>query len=93
MVTEELESQLRQFICDTFEMEYTSTMHITIEDNVYICILDMNQKDVPIHIGGEFNSPEDFLEYMKKELKTRRLHITKYYRLKKELDTLDELEK
>lgn len=88
MVAEELENAIRNFICETFEVEYISRMHINVQDNVYICKLDMNTSLTPIEIVGEFNSADDFFEFMKKELINRRLHIANYFKLQMESDTI-----
>ena len=88
MVAEELENAIRKFICETFEVEYISRMHISVEDNVYICKLDMNTSLTPIEIVGEFNSADAFFEFMKKELINRRLNIASYFKLQMESDTI-----
>lgn len=90
MSSEEMANALKQFICDTFDIEYQKGLKISVDNNVYICEIELNNVNRPIVIQGEFNSDGEFLTYMQTELKKRRLHYTEYANLIKQLDHINE---
>lgn len=90
MSAESLENNLKQYICNTFDVEYSKRLPITIDGNNYICTLYLNQSDKPIIIQGEFESEDQFYNFMIKELNNRRMHVVSYYILQKELDHINE---
>lgn len=79
----QLEEEVRTVIKEVYQAEYVGTLSLTImTDNDiptgYILRLGLNQDERPLFIAFEGNKDE-FIKYLKQELRTRRLSETHFY--------------
>ena len=76
----ELELQVLQIIRDVYEKEYVGKLKVTQTENGYILRLYLNKPDnMPILIAADLNA-EDFLKYVRQELKSRQLQKINFYK-------------
>ncbi len=88
MRTEDLANLIIAYFIEKYEVCYNRPLPIEIDGNNYLCKLYLAHDWRPIIIQGEFESDEQFLTYMKKEIDQRRLHTVWFSRLYKELDSI-----
>lgn len=67
-----LENELLDIINDTTESMYTGGLKVVYEDGIYTLFLYLSVEYAPIQLAYE-GSEEDFKNYIKDELKSRRL--------------------
>ena len=65
-----------------YEMEFVGEMKIEDLNPGYKVSFILNHSENPLIIASDLQD-EEFLEFIKKELKTRKLHRTKYYNTRK----------
>ncbi len=69
--------------CD-LEVKYIGALSYTTEEiedepyDYYKLIWYLNQQDQPVIMHGQFESEDDFFEYLKKEIRSKRLHQVEY---------------
>lgn len=89
MRSTDLESQLKQYFISCYEVEYNKELPVFVDGTSYICHFYLgNDWHRPLIIQGEFDNDEQFLCFMKKEIKERRLHSVSFSRLEKKLDSI-----
>lgn len=88
MSTQDLENNIKQYLEVTHGVCYNKPLPITIEDNVYTCIWYLNKDKRPVVIQGEFDSDEEFLIYIYKEIDSRRLFTIMFTVLEKQFDNV-----
>lgn len=77
----QLEEEVRTVIKDIYQAEYVGTLNLTVMEGdqpVYILRLGMNKDERPLFIAFEGNKDE-FIKYLKQELRARRLSETHFY--------------
>lgn len=73
-----LECRIRELINKTTNSQYISPLDVKEEDGVYTLRLGLNCKDAaPISFGYQGNE-EDFLKFLEKEFRKRKLQNTMY---------------
>lgn len=77
MTTKELETEILNFIEDYYQCKYTKKIKVVIKDITYITTLSLNNDNRPLIIIYE---GDDYLNFIKAELKRRRLTDITYYR-------------
>lgn len=75
------DAEITKYILDTYDVIYNSDIIVSINDNSYNLEFSLNRENKPLFIGGEFDSDESFLDYIKKEIDKRRLFILKVYKI------------
>lgn len=66
-----------------YKKKYVGSLEITKEGNVYSCIIGLPSPNMPTHISIQAESDEDFLKYIKEELRTRNLVRTYFYSVRR----------
>ena len=59
------------------------------EDNDYTLFLYLDQEQSPMVFSKECIDENDFLEFIKKEIKTRKIHLTSYWGATKEIPSVE----
>lgn len=81
MTTTELEQVIRDYILDIYKKEYTGKINVQKLDPVgYYIHLGMSMPERPLVIYAELEDRE-FLKFLKKELKDKRLNLIYYGKL------------
>lgn len=83
-----LESQLKYYILIKYGYTYNKELPVETEDNQYLVKFNTGNDYRPILIQGEFDSDEAFLEFMYKEIDSRRLFSVGFSKLEKQLDNI-----
>jgi len=73
-----LEDKVRAFLCETYELDYNSTMKYIVRDTTHILEWTLNDQDHPYVMMGDFESEDSFFEYIKKEIKRSRIFLRGY---------------
>lgn len=74
-----LECEILNIINETIEGKYIGKLSITKEDNIYCLALYLNHTTAPaLSLIKECKDENDFKEFVKKEIKTRKLEKTSY---------------
>lgn len=84
MPTTVLENAIRDYFKEKHDVEYIRGLRVLAEDGVYTLILDLNQSCKPLTIKGEFPDDQSFLNYIYKEIDSRRLFTVSFFNLIKE---------
>ena len=87
----ELIERIKEYLKCQFKVEYTGKMELKTEydedepDYVnYTLLWPLNpDSPLPLILMGQFKDEEDFFEYIKKEIKTKRFFLYKNFRLYK----------
>lgn len=78
MTTTELEQVIREYIRDIYKKEYIGKLWIQkLNPKGYYIKLGLNTPDQPLVIYGEMED-EDFLKFLKRELKDKRFNLVYY---------------
>lgn len=78
----DLEKEVLASMEAIYQCKYTKELQVTKDGNYYMLKLFLHTPISPaVVIGQECNSDEEFLEYIKKELKDRRLDKSQQYKL------------
>lgn len=88
MSPQDLENAIKNYIELHYGYYYNRYIPIQIVGDQYTCSLFLNKDFRPIVIQGEFVSDDAFLNYIYKELDSRRLFTVSFSRLEKELDSI-----
>lgn len=84
MPTTFLENAIKNYFREKHQVEYVRGLKVEKGENFYKLILDLNQPYKPLTIQGEFVSDEQFLNYIYKEIDSRRLFTVSFFNLVKE---------
>ena len=80
MSEQELVQKILDYIMTLYKAEYTGSISVTRSDNSYIFRIGVPSYLCPTAISGDFESDDDFLQYIYEELRIRnymRLYIYK----------------
>ena len=78
----DLEKEILTSIEEIYQCKYTKELKVLKDDNYYTLKLYLHNPITPsIVIGQECKSDEDFINYIKKELKERRIDKSQHYKL------------
>lgn len=75
-----LKTKVKEVIEKTYNCELTCPLKVTKNDDLYKVLIYTNVR-LPFSIGGQFDTDEEFLEYLCKELKESKRNFTKYYKI------------
>lgn len=79
-----LTNEVRNHLETKYEVKYTGSLIYTVNETHYKLQWRVLSQDQPIAVmQGDFETPEDFFKYVKKEITSKRLHeverfVTKY---------------
>ncbi len=89
MRSTDLESKLKCYIIEKYEVEYNKDLPIEVEGTNYICTFYLgNDWRRPLIIQGDFDNDDDFYTFICKEFDSRRLYTVWFSRLEKQLDSV-----
>lgn len=78
----DLEKEVLASIEAIYKCKYTKELTVDVKDNYYVLKLFLHNPITPsVVIGKECSSDEEFLEYVEKELKEKRLDRSQQYKL------------
>jgi len=81
MTTKELEQVIQEYLMDIYHKKYIGKLDIQKLDPIGYCIkFGINYPEKPMVIYGELKD-EDFIKYLKRELKDRRFNLIYYGKL------------
>ena len=71
---------IKQFFIDEYCVSYEKRTQLFIDDEgSYVIYISLNNVERPLMIGGQFESDEEFTEYVKKELRKTKPHWIGYF--------------
>lgn len=73
-----MKEKILQIIRDLYCCEYTGLLKIEEIPNGYCLVLGLNNTEKPLRISANLDE-ENFLKFIRKELRERHLDFTKYY--------------
>lgn len=89
MRSTDLESKLKQYFIDVYEVQYTRELPVDVEGINYTTTFYLGGDwRRPLLIQGEFENDDQYLIFMKKEIDTRRLQSVWFSKLEKQLDSI-----
>ena len=74
-----LEQRIIDYLCTNLEIKYNSRMKYRNEGTQYFLEWILNDQDHPFVMMGDFESEEQFYQYVIKEIHRTRLYIKKHY--------------
>lgn len=77
-----LTDRIEKYLCERHEVKYTGKFQYTVDDTSYSLLWNLNNQDKPMVIAGDFESEEDFYNYVCKEIDTRKFFLRQYFILK-----------
>lgn len=72
-------AKLNEYLMDVYCLYYRGGYTIYKMGDSYTLYIDFLNKDFPVIIAGDFLSDDDFIEYLKKEMRERGLFNTNYF--------------
>lgn len=85
-----LEQKTLQAINESMQCKkYIGDLKVIKEDNDYTLFLYLDQEQSPMVFSKECIDENDFLEFIKKEIKTRKVHLTSYWGATKEIPSVE----
>lgn len=72
-------NKLNEYLISTYGVCYNKGYKIFIDEDNYTLYLDLNNPDRPTIIAGQFESEEDFTNYLIKEMRRRGLFRNEYF--------------
>jgi hypothetical protein len=67
-----------------YEKIYTAPIQLVQNETSYSVYMALNNVDKPLCIGGDFETDQQFLDYLKKEFDARKLYNSLYFVLRME---------
>lgn len=87
-----LECEILNIINETIEGKYIGKLRVTKEDNVYCLDLFLNCTTLPaLSLIKECKDENDFKEFVRKEIKSRKLEKTSFWKVSISYDTEEDL--
>lgn len=77
-----LQTKVKEVIEKAYNCELVCPLKVTKKEDIYRVQIFTNVR-FPFSIGGQFDTDEEFLEYLCKELKESQRNFTKYYKIVK----------
>lgn len=78
MITQYIEQAILEAVQDIYHRKYVGKIKVEELSKGFKVSLWFNKPEAPISISGEY-SAEDFIKYIKKELKERHFEIVQYF--------------
>lgn len=78
MEQQTFEQRVIDYLCTELELGYNSRLKYRNEDTQYFLEWILNDQDHPFVMMGDFESEDDFFNYVVKEINRSRLYIKKY---------------
>ena len=86
MGTGDMAQAIIEYIKDKYNYCYNRQLIVNRDEDIYTCEMYLNKDYRPLIIQGQFNSDEDFLNFIYKEMDSRRLYTVSFSNLEKQLD-------
>jgi hypothetical protein len=86
----ELTQAILDYITEFYKAEYTGYISVTREDTKYVVKLGLPSYMYLTTISGDFESDQDFLDYVYEELRTRNYMRVYFYKVVRTLNTREE---
>lgn len=78
MTTQEIEQAILEAVTDIYHKKYVGKIEVVQENGGYTLRMGFNKPWCPISISAELNA-EQFIDFIKKELKSRHFELVKYF--------------
>lgn len=78
MTTHSIEQAILEAVMAIYHKKYVGKLKVTQLTNGYQLLIWLNKQETPISISADLNA-ENFIKYIKEELRSRRFHEVKYY--------------
>lgn len=83
MSNKELEKKILDYIVEIYKANYTGKLEVTNKNGIYVLKLGVPSADIPTNISLQTDNAEEFLEYIKKELRDRGYMRVYFYRIQR----------
>jgi hypothetical protein len=80
----ELAQAILDYIKTEYKAEYTGSIKVTKDKGIYSFIIGVPSYMFPTLLSGDFETDEDFLDYIKEELRIRNYMRVYFYEVKRE---------
>ena len=77
----ELEQAIRDYIKSFYKAEYVGLLEVNELNPGFSLVIGLPSYQMPTTISSDQESPEDFLEYIKSELRTRNYMRASYFKI------------
>lgn len=82
--TQTLECKVLEYLKTKYELEYVKEITYNTEDTYHELIWELNNKEYPYKMMGDFVSQDDFFNYICKQIDSSRFFLKDYFILKME---------
>ncbi len=80
---EELIHKIRDYIRNTYKAEYKNRLEVKFENGIYTLLLGVPNDLIPTTISLQTNDPQEFLDFIYEELRTRNYMRTYFYQVRR----------
>lgn len=68
---------------------YDGALKVVYDDGIYSLFLYLDQNESPLVIAKDCDSEDDFFDFVKKEIKSRKMQTVRYWKAIQELPVLE----
>ena len=80
---EELVHKIRDYIRNIYKAEYKNRLEVKFENGIYTLLLGVTNDLIPTTISLQTNDPQEFLDFIYEELRTRNYMRTYFYQVRR----------
>ena len=80
---EELIHKIRDYIRNIYKAEYKNRLEVKFENGIYTLLLGVPNDLIPTTISLQTNDPQEFLDFIYEELRTRNYMRTYFYQVRR----------
>lgn len=80
---EELIQKIRDYIRNKYKAEYKNRLEVKFENGIYTLLLGVPNDLIPTTISLQTNDPQEFLDFIYEELRTRNYMRTYFYQVRR----------
>lgn len=80
---EELIHKIRDYIRNKYKAEYKNRLEVKFENGIYTLLLGVPNDLIPTTISLQTNDPQEFLDFIYEELRTRNYMRTYFYQVRR----------
>lgn len=80
---EELVHKIRDYIRNIYKAEYKNRLEVKFENGIYTLLLGVPNDLIPTTISLQTNDPQEFLDFIYEELRTRNYMRTYFYQVRR----------
>jgi hypothetical protein len=80
---EELIQKIRDYIRNKYKAEYKNRLEVKFENGIYTLLLGIPNDLIPTTISLQTNDPQEFLDFIYEELRTRNYMRTYFYQVRR----------